>query len=129
MWGEMEALVKYLIKYLKISEEDAIVAAICAMAGFSADALFFPAGMPPLTVTVLSGAAGLLSSRWLKNRKFFLDRLVKKIDRLVADSVISQERGEEYKDKLVEKWLESARGIKKTPKAKIKSAGKKETRQ
>ena len=43
------------------------MAAAAFAAGFALDAVAFPAGMPPFTVTVLSGVAGYTLSRAFKN--------------------------------------------------------------
>ncbi len=107
----MDKIIEFLLKRLNPSEEDAIVAAIFAICGFAIDALFFPAGMPPLTVTILSGAGGMLISRWLKSRKFFLERSLKQIDKLVKQEHLTPEQGERYKRRLIEKWLESTKGL------------------
>ncbi len=67
--------------------------------------------MPPLTVTIRSGSGGLLASKWLKNRKFFVERTLKQIDKLADQGHITPEQGARYKQRIIEKWLESAKGV------------------
>ena len=103
----IEEIILILRKYLKLSEEDAIIAALCAAGGFTADALFFPAGIPPGIVTLLSGAGGLLGSRLLKNRTFYHNFLLRKIDKLVSQKHLSKKAGDAYKKQLIRDWMKS----------------------
>src|SRR5207249_2859261 len=100
----IEELAKLLQKHLKLSEEDALVAAICAVAGFSIDSLFFVGGIPTPTVTILSGVGGLAVSKLFHNTSFYQNLLMKRIDKLVKTGQISKDKGQDLKDRLVEKW-------------------------
>ena len=99
----IEDLAKLLQKHLKLSEEDALVAAICAVAGFSIDSIFFAGGIPTPTVTILSGVAGLGASKLLRNRPFYQNLLLKRIDMLVERGHLSKNKADELKERLIEK--------------------------
>jgi len=107
----IEDLAKLLQKHLKLSEEDALVAAICAVAGFSIDSIFFAGGIPTPTVTVLSGVGGLAASKLLRGRPFYQNLLLKRIDKLSAQGHISKEKAQELKTRLVDKWARDALGL------------------
>lgn len=105
---DFDKLVEKLVNALGMSEEDAVAAAAGAAAGFTIDALFFPAGIPPGTVTVLSGIAGYTGSRLMRNNSWYRRKTLARLDRLVAEGHLSQERGcDHYKRKLIEKWLKT----------------------
>ena len=104
---DFDKLVEKLVNALGMSEEDAVAAAAGAAAGFAIDALFFPAGIPPGTVTVLSGIAGYTGSRLLRNNPWYRRRTLARLDRLVKDGHLSQETCDHYKKKLIEKWLKT----------------------
>ncbi len=107
-----DSLIRILIEKLKISEEDAIVAATFATGGFTVDAIFFPTvGMPPFTVTIISGISGYVLSKTYKNNVWFRNRTLKKIDKWVESGAITKERGKELKDKLITKWLNGSHGF------------------
>lgn len=107
----IEELAKVLQKHLKLSEEDALVAAICAVSGFSIDSIFFAGGIPTPTVTVLSGVGGLAASKLLRNRPFYQNFLFKRIDKLVYKGHITKEKAMELKERLVEKWAHDTLGL------------------
>jgi hypothetical protein len=69
--ANMEKIIEFLVKHITVSEDDALVAGIFALGGFVADALFFPQGMQPLTVTILSGASGLLLYKVVEKSQIF----------------------------------------------------------
>ena len=96
----IEELAKLLQKHLKLSEEDALVATICAVAGFSIDSLFFVGGIPTPTVTILSGAGGLAVSKLFRNTAVYQNRLLRRIDKLVKTGQISGAHGQELKNRL-----------------------------
>src|SRR5437867_3400449 len=107
----IEDLAKLLQKHLKLSEEDALVAAICAVAGFSIDSIFFAGGIPTPTATILSGVGGLAASKLLRNRPFYQNLLLRRIDKLVRKGHISKEKAQELKARLVEKWARDSLGL------------------
>lgn len=107
----MEKFIEHLVKLIDLAEEDVLITALFALAGFTVDALFFPAGLPSTYVAVLTGSLGMLLSRWGKNRRFFIERSLRKVERLVAQQQLTPEQGEYYKRRIIEKWLESTTGI------------------
>jgi hypothetical protein len=57
----MDKWLELLFKQLNLTEEDAIVAALFAIIGYSVDVLFFPAGLASSSVAILSGATGVVT--------------------------------------------------------------------
>jgi len=107
----IEDLAKLLQKHLKLSEEDALVAAICAVGGFTIDSIFFAGGIPTPTATVLSGVGGLAASKLLRNRSFYQNLLLRRIDKLVSRGHISPGKAMELKERLIEKWARGTLGL------------------
>ena len=107
----MEKSLELLFKQIKLSEEDALIATVFAIIGFSVDTIFFPVGLPSTLVAFLTGAAAMTTSRWLKNRRFFIERSLKKIEQLVTQQLLTTEQGEYYKRRILENWLENTKGI------------------
>ena len=107
----MENLLEHLFKIFNLTEEDVLITALFAVAGFSVDAVFFPAGLPPVHVAAIVGSLGMLVSRWGRTRRFFIEYSLRKVERLVAQQRLTHEQGEYYKRQIIEKWLESTTGI------------------
>ena len=78
----MERLIELLIKQFKLTEEDSIIAVLFAVVGFSIDVFYFPAGIPATLVAFLAGTTALMAARWLKNRRFLIERALKNVERL-----------------------------------------------
>ena len=104
-------LVDKLIEKLELSEEDAIAAAAFSATGFTIDALLFPAGMPPFTVTLLSGIGGYTLSKMYKNNPWYRRKVLNNLDKLVKSGHLSQEKCDYYKNKLIARWLKSGHDI------------------
>lgn len=100
----MEKLIEFLLEQFHLST-------VFAVASFSVDALFFPAGLPSPLVAFLTGVAALMAARWLKNRRFFVERSLKNIEQLVTQQRLTPEQGAYYKQRIIEKWLEHTKGI------------------
>jgi len=106
-----DKLVAKLVEVLGLSEEDAVVTAASAAAGFALDTLFFPGGMPPFTVTILFGIGGYTAARAFKNNPWYRRRVLKNLDKLVEQGHLSRERCDYYKNKLIAKWLKAGQDI------------------
>ena len=107
----MERLIELLIKQFRLTETDAIVAVLFAVAGFSLDVFYFPAGVPSTLAAFLTGTTALMISRFLKTRRFLVERSLRNVDRLVARQQMSPAQGEYYKQKLIEQWMDSTHAI------------------
>ena len=104
-------LIDFFVKKLGMSEEDAVAAAAGAALGFTIDAVAFPGGMPPFTVTILSAVAGYTASRVLRNNPWYRRRTLENLDKLVARGHLTREQADYYKNKLIAKWLKSGHDI------------------
>lgn len=100
----IKELIDVFVKQLKLSEDEAIVAALAAATGFAVDFHFFPLGMPPGTVTALSGGGALLFTKWFKNRPWYQDWALRRIDALVEKGHLPKQDGDEMKAKLIKAW-------------------------
>jgi len=100
-------LIEVFVKHLKMSEDEAIVAALAATAGFVLDYHFFPAGLPPGTVTVLSGGSALLATKWFKNRSWYQSWVIRRIDSLVKQGHLKPEEAAQMKKILIEQWFDT----------------------
>lgn len=100
----MEALITQLMKVLGMSRGDAIVTAIFALAGFWIDKGLLPGGIPPGTMTFLFGSSGYLTSKAVGKIPRFQRFILRTIDRLVQEGHIPPDKGQEYKDELIEEW-------------------------
>ena len=107
----MENLIEILIKQFNLTKEDSVIAVLFAIIGFSVDAYFFPAGLSSAVVAFLTGVGAVMIALGLKNRWFFVQHSLNKVERLVAQGKFTPVQGEYYKRRILENWMENTSGI------------------